>query len=609
MSAVQLLFRKWLMTQPQDLPPELVREAYLDQAMRLVHAAYALPVILLLLWMTTRYPRDHPRLFWSLAATMMVATGMRLMLALLREWIYAAGPELLVGLAALSTVLGTGASGLLFCSTLRSYGFENWTFTLTLLWSVGVASGSTISYTPNFKLLRINILLLMGPALVEGFVLRGKQGYAFGAMTGIFVVFLLLQGYRLHKMYWRQLSERALETARAYELEAARIAAEAASLAKSQFLANMSHEIRTPMHGILGMAHLALGAETPQEAQEHVKTLCGAAKGLLHVINDILDFSKIEAGKLSLESISFSVRHLIDQTRNMLTLQAEAKGLVLHCEVAADVPDSLLGDPMRLLQVLVNLIGNAIKFTQAGSVKLEVTQTLVEQPGGRACLVFRVSDTGIGIPPEQQEIIFEAFAQADGGVTRRFGGTGLGLTICSQLVQLMGGRLSVESAPNAGSVFQFTCTLGRDHEPEPVVPQEESAEVEAPMRILLAEDNPVNQLFARKLLTRRGHQVRVVANGAEAVQAWEEAEFDLILMDEQMPEMGGVEAVRRIRAREAGAGGRRIPIVALTASAMKGDRERFLAAGMDAYLPKPFTAEDLYMVIRHLSPSAMAGKA
>jgi hypothetical protein len=180
MSAVQRLFGKWLMTRRQDLPPELVREAYLDQVMRMVHAAYVLPVVLLLLWTTTRYPVDHRTLFWSLAATMMVAAGIRITLAVLRERIYAARPALLTGLAVLSTFLGPGSSGLLFASALRFYGFENWTFTLTLLWSVGVASGSTISYTPNFKLLQLNIFLLMGPALVEGLFLHGKQGYAFG---------------------------------------------------------------------------------------------------------------------------------------------------------------------------------------------------------------------------------------------------------------------------------------------------------------------------------------------------------------------------------------------------------------------------------------------
>jgi signal transduction histidine kinase/CheY-like chemotaxis protein len=609
MSEVRRLSGKRLKAQACDLPPELVREARLDLVLRLVHGAYVLPFILVLVWATTRYPVDHPTIFWSSAATMMVAMGLRVMLAVLREPIYAVRPALLVGLTTLTTCLGPGASGFLFANALRFYGFENWTFILMLTWSVGVASGATISFTPNFKLQQLNTFLVLGPALVESLYLHSQQAKAFAFMTALLLVFLLLQGLQLHKTYWKQLHNRALETVRARELEVAKMAAEAASLAKSQFLANMSHEIRTPMHGILGMAQLAIGAETPQEAQEYVKTLRRSAEGLLHVLNDILDFSKIEAGKLTLENIPFSLRQSVDQARAMLVPQADAKRLVLNCEVAGDVPDLLLGDPMRLLQVLVNLIGNAIKFTEAGSVDLKVMQTSVDRAGALASLVFRVSDTGIGIPVEQQKLIFGAFAQADGGVTRRFGGTGLGLAICSQLVQLMGGLLSVESTVSTGSTFQFTCMFGMGNEREPVAEPRDSFEVETPMRIMLAEDNPVNQLFAKRLLARHGHQVRVASTGMEAVQAWEEEEFDLILMDEQMPGMDGVEAVRQIRAREANDGGRRTAIVALTASAMKGDRERFLAAGMDNYLAKPFSAEELYAAIRHLIPQTLALKS
>ena len=289
----------------------------------------------------------------------------------------------------------------------------------------------------------------------------------------------------------------------------------------------------------------------------------------------------------------------------MIFPQAHSKGLALEYHVAGDIPDLLVGDPMRLLQVLVNLIGNAVKFTETGSVNLEITQTRPSPASDQAGLIFRVSDTGIGIPAEQQKLIFDAFAQADGSVTRRFGGTGLGLAICSQLVQLMGGRLTVKSSPGSGSTFQFTCTLGLGNERELVVQPPGSLQADAPMRILLAEDNPVNQLLAKRLLARHGHQTRVVSTGLEAVQAWEQEAFDLILMDEQMPGMDGVEAVRQIRAREASSEKKRTPIVALTASAMKGDRERFLAAGMDCYLAKPFDAHELYSAIRHAVPQAL----
>ena len=473
-----------------------------------------------------------------------------------------------------------------------------------LIWSVGRASGSTISFAPSFGLLQFNIFLLLGPVLIESLLLGTRRGNAFAFLDACLIGFLLLQGYPLYKSYWKQQHDRALETARSRELEAAKIAAESASLAKSQFLANMSHEIRTPMHGILGMAQLAIGSETPQETREYVKTLRTSAEGLLHVLNDILDFSKIEAGKLTLESVPFSVRHSVDEVRKMSLAEARAKGLVLECRVADDVPDLLIGDPMRLHQVLVNLLGNALKFTEFGSVSLQVTQDAALSINSDAVLLFRVSDTGIGIPEKQQKTIFDAFAQADGSVTRRFGGSGLGLAISSQLVQLMGGRLSVESTLNIGSTFQFTCRLGIARQQELAIEQVGPIVQGPPMRILLAEDNLVNQMVAIKLLAKHGHHVEVVTTGLEAVQAWEHESFDLILMDEQMPAMDGVEAVRQIRTRELENGAKRTAIVALTASAMKGDRERFLAAGMDGYLAKPFTSEELYAAIRHGISSA-----
>jgi signal transduction histidine kinase/CheY-like chemotaxis protein len=529
---------------------------------------------------------------------MLMATGIRAITAAMREQMYSAHPEVLTWIGSLTVALSSGASGLVFANALASYGFENWMFTLMLIWSVGRASGSTISFAPSFRLLQFNLLLLMGPVFIESLLLGTKQGNAFAFLDFCLVAFLVLQGYPLYKSYWKQLQDRALETARSRELEAAKIAAELANFSKSQFLANMSHEIRTPMHGILGMAQLAIGSENPQEAREYAKTLRTAAEGLLRVLNDILDFSKIEAGKLTLEHVPFSVRHSVDEVRKMILPQARAKGLVLECRVDDDVPDLLLGDPTRFHQVLVNLMGNALKFTEFGSVSLEVTQTAPTLAASEVMLLFRVSDTGIGIPADQQKFIFDAFAQADGSVTRRFGGTGLGLAICSQLVRLMGGQLSVESVLNAGSTFQFTCRFGIARKQEPSIDPSSSDAQEAPMRILLAEDNPVNQMVAMKLLAKHGHKVKIATTGIEAVQAWDQEEFDLVLMDEQMPVMDGVEAVRQIRAREASSGAKRTAIVALTASAMKGDRERFLAAGMDGYLAKPFSAEELYATLR-----------
>jgi len=588
------------------LSPELVREAHLDLAARLGYGVYGYALIFIALGATSRYPVEHPRLFWSLAAAVFVSIGMRLTLAFMRERIYAVRPRLLIWLLTLALVIGSGASGLLFLSTLRSYGFENWTFVIVLLWMAGIVAGSGVSFAPNVKLLALHIFLLLGPVTIQSLLMGGVQGHTFAIFNLGFCFFMALVGRYMHAMYWQQLRDRALENARARELEAAKTAAESANRAKGEFLANMSHEIRTPMHGILGMAQLALDSETPEEGREYIKTLQSCAEGLLTVLNDILDFSKIDAGKLTLESIPFSVRKSVDDVCKLVLPQARAKGLIVEARVSDDVPDLLVGDPTRLRQVLINLMGNATKFTETGSVRLQVTQAQVDPPRAenQAGLLFKVSDTGIGIAEEQQKYIFEAFAQADGGVTRRFGGSGLGLAICSQLAQLMGGHLSVESTPHVGSTFQFACafTIGKEQDlgPQLVAP----VESEAPVRILLAEDNPANQLLAAKLLSRRGHKVNVVSTGLAAVQAWEAGDFDLILMDDQMPVMDGVEAVRQIRLRETNSHRKRTTIVSLSASAMVGDLERFLASGMDGCLAKPFSAEELYATVRHFANPA-----
>jgi len=608
-SAAQPSFPAGSSDEPKPrLSPELVREARLDLAARLGYGVYGYALIFIALGITTRYPSEHPTLFWSLAGVVFLAMGMRVTLALMRDRMYAAHPRLLIWLLTLAVAAGSGVSGLLFVSTLRSYGFENWTFVIVLLWMAGIVAGSGLSFAPNVKLLALHVVLLLGPVTLQCLLIGGAQANTFATFCLALSFFMALVGRYMHKVYWQQLHDHALEKARARELELAKTAAESANRAKGQFLANMSHEIRTPMHGILGMAELAMDSETPQESREYIKTLRSCAEGLLAVLNDILDFSKIDVGKLTLENIPFSLRHSVDQVCKLVLPQARVKGLLLECQIAEDVPDVLVGDPTRLRQVLINLVGNAAKFTESGSVKLQVSQTQfdsakTEKIQNQADLIFQVSDTGIGISEEQQKYIFGAFAQADGGVTRRFGGSGLGLAICSQLAQLMGGHLSVESTPHVGSTFEFICTFAMGKEQDLAVQPALVAENEAPMRILLAEDNPANQLLSAKLLSRRGHKVNVVSTGLAAVDAWEATEFDLILMDDQMPVMDGVEAVRQIRSRETTNRRRRTTIVSLSASAMVGDRERFLASGMDGYLAKPFTAEELYATVRQFASS------
>jgi signal transduction histidine kinase/AmiR/NasT family two-component response regulator len=377
----------------------------------------------------------------------------------------------------------------------------------------------------------------------------------------------------------------------------------AATRAKDEFLANLSHEVRTPLNAIIGLIGLIRKTSLSAEQSDYLQLMLGSSAALLELLNDVLDFSKIEAGMLALESVSFSLMQWAEDSVTPHALQANSKGVHMHLDIDPALPPDITADPGRMRQILVNLLSNAVKFTKTGTIQVKLMR-LADRPNqlpGTIHLGIKVRDTGIGISAKQQEHIFEAFTQADASTTRRFGGTGLGLAICQRLVAAMNGKLSVRSVQGQGSEFRFHVPVREASRADVAMTMPAAVEAShwAGLRLLMAEDHPINQLLMRKLLESTGCHLTVVADGALALKHWEHEAVDLILMDVQMPIMDGMAATAEIRRREKDKG-TYTNIIALTAHAMPGDRERCLAAGMDGYVTKPVSIGALNTCVRQV---------
>jgi signal transduction histidine kinase/DNA-binding response OmpR family regulator len=606
-----------------DSKTYIEKQACRDLARRSIPGAFFFTfAFIFLVYVGSLKIRDHRLVIWTLSVLIVLGAN-RLVLTLMFTRIYQRYPVFWEKWFFITSLANALTWSLFWSHAIVTTGINIKTI-MALAVTTGLGVAGVATFASHFLLAVMFNSFIFVPTAAASFWTANSNGYMAGSLLLLGVVFNTMTVRSLNIGYRVRLENEMLLRRLAKRLNLAREKAETASRAKGAFVANMSHEIRTPLNGVIGMLRLLQWTELDSEQKKLVDSAWSSAGFLLALLNNVLDFSKIDADQLQLEEYPFSPVGLLNEINDMFMVKARKKGLELNMAVDEDIPQALQGDSLRLRQILANLIGNGIKFTDSGSVSVRVK--LESQSADKACLHFSVTDTGVGIAPEKQSGIFDAFIQADSSTTRKYGGTGLGLAICKRLVELMGGKIWVDGNLESGSTFNFTAYFEVIPENRLQTGHELFGEIGPPGKqfsILVVEDNPINRDVARMTLEKSGHRVVVAENGMEGLRAMIGEHFDAVLMDMQMPVMDGITTSRLIRDCETGIipkasehkeilnrlcrqlEGTYTPIIALTANVLSTDKKQCLEAGMDTYIGKPFEPDEVFRAIsRYAFPDA-----